>query len=141
MEINDNKIYHGIFYFPIFSFIIFCYYLFCCAIFLQIHPPIFYFFLDHCLSSLKPPFCFCPNSPSHLHVHLLSSPWLRKSLCFMLSWWLGSRLRPYLTRWRWRSPLIIAKGCCSEEKVSLFCLWINPLMVRERFYTHRSVMP
>lgn len=138
MEINENKTNHDIlYYFVIFSFIIFCY-----AIFFPRHPPILYFFLDHCPSSLKPLSCFCPNSPSHLHVHLLSSPWLQQSQCFMLSWWLGSRLRPYLTRWRWRSPLIIAKGgLLRRKKFFFFCLWINSLMVRERFYTHGSVTP
>ena len=55
------------------------------------------------------------HHPSHLGVHLLSSPWLQHSQCFMLSWWLGSRLKPYITAWRWHSPLIIVKGCCKKE--------------------------
>ena len=74
------------------------------------------------LSSLSP---FPPSNlppapvlhhPSHLSVHLLSSPWLQHSQCFTLSWRLGSRLKPYLTRWRWHSPLIIVKGCSTEER-------------------------
>lgn len=51
------------------------------------------------ISSLKRPSCSCPAS--HLSVHL-SSPWLLHSQCVMLSWKLGSRLKPYLTRWRWQ---------------------------------------
>lgn len=47
--------------------------------------------------------------------------------CLLLSWRLGSRLRPYLTRWRWHNPLIIVMGGERFEGKRL-CNALNPLI-------------
>lgn len=83
--------------------------------------------------SLPPPSPpIVPHHPSHLSVHLLSSPWLQHSQCFMLSWRPGSRLKPDITRWRRPGP--------SEEHAALRKRVFVRLLMIQRKRLHGSHM-
>lgn len=54
----------------------------------RLPPPLFSFLgFVFLFARSKPPPVHILLHPSHLSVHLLSSPWLQDGQCFMLSWW------------------------------------------------------